>query len=491
MRLELNRGWELGERIAGGGFATVYRAESDDAEAAVVKLIPKAPGADRELLFVDLHDARNVVPVIDSGETEAHYAIVMPEAEKSLRTHLEEAGGSLPVSETIAVLSDIARALVDLESHVVHRDLKPENVLLLRGAWCVADFGISRYADATTAPDTRKFAMTPPYAAPEQWRGDHATPATDIYAVGVIGYEALAGVRPFPGPEPSDYRDQHLHQDPPPLTAAPSRLASIIEECLYKAPGARPAAANLLARLERAASDTSSAGASRLLEAHRADVGRRAEQARNASLAASETERRSGLFDAAGHTFERIGDAVRAFVVDNAPNTSVNTNRFGGFEMVLGQGGLWLVAPTQSGPQHFGLKGPSLFDVIAHASIGVGQPATARGYEGRSHSLWYCDAQEEGRYGWYETSFMVTPMPGAAPSVNPFALPPDSRSAGALAPGMAEAQVAWPFTRLEVDELGEFTDRWADWFGATTDASLQPPMMMPERAAEGTWRIQR
>jgi serine/threonine-protein kinase len=113
------------------------------------------------LLFVDLGSARNVVPVIDHGETKDSWVLVMPRAEISLRQHLEEKGPALPAEEARAILTDIATTLVDLAGKVVHRDIKPENVLLLDGHWCLADFGISRYAEATTAPDTHKFAMSP------------------------------------------------------------------------------------------------------------------------------------------------------------------------------------------------------------------------------------------------------------------------------------------------------------------------------------------
>ena len=127
--------------------------------------------------------------MIDQGETEDAWVIVMPRAEKSLRDLLDEVGGAgLGTGAAVGALTDIAQALGDLAGRVVHRDLKPENVLLVDGRWCLADFGISRFADATTALDTRKFAKTPPYAAPEQWR-ERATSATDVYAFGVIAYE--------------------------------------------------------------------------------------------------------------------------------------------------------------------------------------------------------------------------------------------------------------------------------------------------------------
>jgi serine/threonine-protein kinase len=123
-------------------------------------------------------------------------------------------------------------------------------VLLLNGLWCLADFGISRYAEASTAPDTQKHALSAPYAAPERWRGERATSATDIYSLGIIAFELLTRSRPFQGPDPSHFRDQHLHADPSPLTAGPPALRAMVGECLFKAPGARHRTANILARLK-------------------------------------------------------------------------------------------------------------------------------------------------------------------------------------------------------------------------------------------------
>ena len=113
-----------------------------------------------------------MVPILDRGECGDYWVLVMSRAEKSLRGHLDEMGGRLTVNEAVSVLIDISEALVTVEGpDVVHRDLKPENVLLLDGRWCLADFGIARYAEATTASDTWKGAKTAAYAAPEQWRG--------------------------------------------------------------------------------------------------------------------------------------------------------------------------------------------------------------------------------------------------------------------------------------------------------------------------------
>lgn len=233
----LRRSWNLGNELASGGFGRVYEAGADDGSPAVVKLVPKVSGAGREILFEELSGLPNVIPILDSGEWQDYYVLVMPRAEMSLRNHLEESGGKLALEEAVAVLADVAEALASLAAGVVHRDVKPENVLLWQGHWCLADFGIARYAEATTAIDTHKYAMTPCYAAPEQWRWERATSATDIYAFGIMAFEILQGQRPFAEP---DFREQHLSQPPPQVAGCPSWVVSLVNECLLKAPAARP-----------------------------------------------------------------------------------------------------------------------------------------------------------------------------------------------------------------------------------------------------------
>jgi len=226
-RIILKQEWELGDQFDSGGFGKVFMAKASDGPTAVVKLVPKKPGASREMLFVSLSGLPNIIPILDSGEWKEYYVLVMPLAEKSLRQHLENVTRRPRLNETITILTDMAEALASLTTEVVHRDIKPENVLFYQDHWCLADFGIARYAEATTAPDTRKYVMTPSYAAPEQWRGQRATNATDIYAFGVIAFELLQGQLPFPGP---DFREQHLNQVPPAIMECPPSLASIVND---------------------------------------------------------------------------------------------------------------------------------------------------------------------------------------------------------------------------------------------------------------------
>lgn len=257
-RVRLRREWTLGKALGSGGFGRVFEAVADDGEAGVVKLIPKAPGADRELLFEDLTGVPNVVPIIEVGETPDACALAMPRAEKSLR-QATQVGIPVPLADALKVIEDISSAVAALDGKVVHRDIKPENILLLDGRWCLADFGIARYAEASTAPDTQKYALSAPYASPERWRGERASSGADVYSVGVVAYELLVGGLPFAGPDMADYRNQHLTADPAPLGGAPTALANLVGECLFKAPGARPTPSNLLRRIGAIAQPSSAA----------------------------------------------------------------------------------------------------------------------------------------------------------------------------------------------------------------------------------------
>lgn len=483
--IRLERDWELGEEIGRGGFGRVVLARAGD-QQAVAKFIPKEPGAGRELLFVDLGSARNVVPVIDHGETDDSWVLVMPRAEKSLRQHLEEKGASLPAEEVRAILTDVTTTLVDLAGKVVHRDIKPENVLLLDGYWCLADFGISRYAEATTAPDTHKFAMSPPYAAPERWRSERATGAADVYAVGVMGYEMLVGEPPFPGPHIEDFREQHLHSDPPPLDAGVGAgLASVIEVCLIKAPGARPRPTDMLGQLDHAAGPPTLAGLARLQEASRSQSGQVAAAARRASEADTEGQRRANLFTAALQSLQRMMDQMTAAIKAAAPAASVGTGSGNGWSLRLGHAQLRAFPPMQCSAQAAGQRLP--FDVVACTDVELAVPPDTYGYEGRSHALWFCDAQEPGRYAWFETAFMVQPLMAQQTNRDPFSLRPGAEAGEAIGPGVGAYQVASPFTKLDDASLEAFISRWAGLFADAADGNLHRPSL-PEGTTQGSWR---
>jgi serine/threonine-protein kinase len=484
MKLELSQDWEVGKQIGGGGFGAVYEARSFDGQQAAVKMVLKEPGADRELLFTELTGVRNVVPVIDSGEHDGHWVLVMPRAEKSLRDHLTQQG-RLSLNETVAVIRDIAKTLADLDGQVVHRDLKPENVLLFNDHWCLADFGIARYAEATTAQHTYKGGGTAPYKAPEVWKYERATSATDIYALGIIAYELLEGRPPFTGPEWPDFHDQHLHSTPPPLTTAPAPLAALITECLFKASQSRPAPGNVQERLRRISSLPGAGGLAALAEANRAQAAKKAEAERQASEHATEEDRHDGLFESAKVSFNLISDEILTTITNVLSSADVDRHADGAWSIRLGLAQLSLGPIKQA-------SNPQPFETIAATRISLTcrPKGYSSSYAGRGHSLWYADARTEGQYQWFETAFMHNPLTGGGGSVEPFALEPN-RAGAALGPGMTTQQPAWPFTPLTTGDLNDFIERWAAWLATASEGALQRPSRMPEHNPHGSWRQSR
>ena len=476
-----NRTWTLGPEFDRGGFGLIHLGTSDSGEEVVIKLIPKDPGADRELLFEEISGKSNVIPILDTGEWQDYWVLVMPKADKSLRARLKEQVEPLSEDDTAVVLIDIATALCDLEDLVVHRDLKPENVLMFEGHWCLTDFGIARYAEATTAPDTRKFSLSTPYAAPEQWRLERATRATDVYALGIIGYELLAGVRPFLGPAEHDFRDQHLNTNAPAAPNCGAALISLLAECMFKAAQARPTPENLLARLQNSLRPGSPA-ADRLRQANQAVTETDAERDSERSAAQSDAELREGLFQAGTESLTRIVDQMREAVAENAPAATIRDRIF-----TLSKADLRIeeIRPTRRrGEARYEPK----IDVIAHSSINLKIPENNHGYEGRSHSLWYCDAQESGVYRWYETAFMIMPLIPKRARQDPFALDPGDEAFGALSGTMTEYQVARPFTAIDQGKEGNFIEEWMLRFADAAVGNLRHPGSMPEGQPQGSWR---
>ena len=488
MLIELERRWILNAKIGDGGFGEVFEASSVDFDrVAVAKLVPKENGAQRELLFVELKGVRNVIPILDSGETNGRYVLIMPRADKSLRQHLDDIDRPLDPDEAIPILTDVTTALSDLEGKVVHRDLKPENILFYEDKWCLADFGISRYAEASTAPDTQKYARSPPYAAPERWRDERATTATDVYSVGIIAHELLAKSLPFDENSRRTWRERHLHDEPAYLNGVPSNLAILVQECLHKAAAARPHPSDILQRLQRIAEPPRAGGLAKLEEAHQNEVIRRVKNATFESRRRSEEKRRSQLFDAARIQMDRILKSLQTEIVTAAPSMKEFRNS-SGVRIELGNATMQFspVVRTKMKPGEETVR--PAFAVIAHSSVGIHIPPDRSHYKGRSHSLWFCDAVKEDNFRWFEMAFMISPFMRWSYSQNPFALNPGKKAAQALSRVHGQFEVAWPLTPLIADDLDDFIDRWCSWLADGANGNLSNPSRMPERTVNKNWR---
>jgi eukaryotic-like serine/threonine-protein kinase len=479
--------WVLGPFLDGGTYGKVHLGESLSGEPVAIKLIANRPGADRELLF-DGAGKRNVIPILDSGTHGNDYVIVMPRAEKSLLDHLKDSGGTLPLEECVKVLTGIATALADLDGGIVHRDLKPGNVLLWNGTWHLADFGTARFADAETETHTAKNTGTTPYFAPERWLLQRATIAADVYAVGVMAFEMYSGARPFPGPGRDDFRDQHVGRTAPALTNAPTSFAALVAACLFKSPQTRPTPENLLARLGRISQPPAYPGLAGLVQANQSAVAQKAAAQALASSDQAERDRQTGLLHSAHESFALISEELRTAITETASDGTLTPGRSGWiFQLGAGELHLSSVEAVNGEVWRNGTEPP--FAVIAHATLTVKGTPPVRNYAGRRHSLWFCDAQHLGQYGWFETAFMWHPMKaGIFEPYEPFAMAPDATSRAALGPSTAVHQVAWPFTEVEAGDLEEFITRWANWLVEAQARRLNHPAAMPERPVKGSWR---
>lgn len=263
--------------VSRGGMGEVYRATDSVLERTVaVKLLSDRYASQEDararfrreaLAAARLSAAPNVVTVFDVAEHDGRPLIVMEYLEGgSVYERMRDA--RIPRETALAWLEQVAVAIDRAhENGVVHRDVKPANLLLDdEGNVHVSDFGIASTsgADALTAPGT--VLGTAGYLAPEQARGEPATAASDLYALGVVAFELLTGRRPFAGDTPATEAFAHLNADVPRATpfdpTLPTAVDDVFQSALAKEPQARPANAQELVRRLREAlerEDTASA----------------------------------------------------------------------------------------------------------------------------------------------------------------------------------------------------------------------------------------
>ena len=251
------------ERVLGeGGMATVYLAtdERHHRKVAVKVMRPELAatlGSERFLREVEIAaqlSHPHILPMYDSGESDGLLYYVMPHVDgESLNARLKRES-QLPVDEAVRLAGEVAEALEYAHQHgIIHRDIKPANILLQSGHALVADFGIARAlgkeGDVLTA--TGIAVGTPHYMSPEQGSGGREVDArTDVYAVGAVLYEMLAGEPPFTGPNPQTILARALTESPRTLTATrqglPPQLDQVVARALAKNPADRPASASAL-----------------------------------------------------------------------------------------------------------------------------------------------------------------------------------------------------------------------------------------------------
>jgi hypothetical protein len=252
----------LGERytlvreLGRGGMARVYLAEDTrhHRQVALKLLNPElasAIGSGRFLREIEVA-ARlthpHILPLFDSGDADGLLWYAMPYMPgQSLQDRIEQEG-PLPVDEALPLAIQVAQALDYAHRQgVVHRDIKPSNILLHEGTALVADFGIALAlsdVDTTRLTGTGTSLGTPLYMSPEQASGDQAVDGrTDLYALGCVIYEMLAGEPPFTGGSPAAVVARILMEEAPPLAVrrpeVPAHVARAVARALAKEPAER------------------------------------------------------------------------------------------------------------------------------------------------------------------------------------------------------------------------------------------------------------
>lgn len=247
--------YQLHSRIAVGGMGEVWRAvDLVIGREVAIKILKDEYLGDPGFLERFRAEARHaalvnhegIASVYDYGEEEGSAYLVMEMVPgQPLSTILEEKK-SLPTNQVLDIVAQTAAALAAAHKvGLVHRDIKPGNLLITpEGRVKITDFGIARIADQVPLTATGQVMGTVQYLSPEQASGHPASPATDIYSLGIVAYEALAGHRPFSGESQVAIAMAQINETPPELPVSiPESVRSLVMCCIAKNPADRPASA--------------------------------------------------------------------------------------------------------------------------------------------------------------------------------------------------------------------------------------------------------
>jgi serine/threonine-protein kinase len=265
LKSSLSDRYTVEREVGRGGMATVYVGfdPKHDREVAIKVLHPELAASmggdrfEREIKVAAKLQHPNILGLYDSGVADGLMFYVMPFVKgESLRDRLDKEG-QLPVDDAVAITLEVADALgFAHERGIVHRDIKPENILLSNGHALVADFGIAR---AVTESNQQKLTATgmavgtPVYMAPEQAAGEPAGPTADLYSLGCVLYEMLAGEPPYTGKNPMAIMARHAMDTVPSVRIVRQSVPEEVEDAIFhvlgKSPADRPQSAAAFADL--------------------------------------------------------------------------------------------------------------------------------------------------------------------------------------------------------------------------------------------------
>lgn len=252
--------YELDSRIAIGGMGEVWEATDHVIGRTVaIKILKDEYMGDPGFLERFRAEARHaalvnhegIASVFDYGEEDGSAFLVMELVPGEALSTILEREGSLSTDKTLDIVAQTAAALQAAHAAgLVHRDIKPGNLLITPdGRVKITDFGIARIADQVPLTATGQVMGTVQYLSPEQASGHPASPATDIYSLGIVAYESLAGKRPFTGESQVAIAMAQINEQPaplPPTVAVP--VQNLVMAMIAKKTEDRPASAAAVSR---------------------------------------------------------------------------------------------------------------------------------------------------------------------------------------------------------------------------------------------------
>ncbi|QIM17508.1 serine/threonine protein kinase [Leucobacter coleopterorum] len=252
--------YELSSRIAVGGMGEVWKAsDSIIGRTVAIKILKDEYMGDPGFLERFRAEARHaalvnhegIANVFDYGEEQGSAYIVMELVPGEPLSTIIEREGKLPANRVLGIVAQTATSLQAAhDAGLVHRDIKPGNLLITpEGRVKITDFGIARIADQVPLTATGQVMGTVQYLAPEQASGHTATATTDIYSLGIVAYECLAGKRPFTGESQVAIAMAQINDTPPDLPSdVPEPVRNLVYACLAKDAAGRPQTAAKLAQ---------------------------------------------------------------------------------------------------------------------------------------------------------------------------------------------------------------------------------------------------